>query len=168
MTIDRILQMLPFALLTLAVLSSYFVTRSLLIPLLRKASERSPLRWDDLLFRHRVIDRTAHLLPAVVFAFGLPLVLEPTHELFALFIRFNNVYFILIGLGVFLCLLNAAVDLYQSHPKRQHVPIGGLVQAIKLLAFLLCIVLTLSTRRSQPPLFPFRPGGSDRHSAADF
>ena len=151
MTIDVLMQILPFSLLAGAVFCSYLAARGVLAPLLRKVTARSPV-WDDLLFRHRVIDRAAHLVPAVVFAFGLPLVLEQG-ELFALLTRFNNVYFILVGFLVFLSLLNAGAELYQSHPKRQHVPIGGFVQAIKLIGFLLCFVLTLSQLADRSPLY---------------
>lgn len=150
---SEMIQILPFSLLIVAALGSYFAARSIVVPLLRKVAACSPLHWDDLLFQHRVIDRAAHLVPAVIFAVGLPLVLDEGGELFVLLPRLNNVYFILAGFRVFTSLLNAGADLYLSHPKRQHVPIGGFVQALKLIGFLLCVILTLSQLADRSPLY---------------
>ncbi len=151
MTLENLMQILPPTLLIVTVLGSYFAAQRILIPLLRKATAGRAV-WEDLLFRHQVLDRAAHLVPAVVFAFGLPLVLEPG-ELFLLLKRFNNVYFILAGFLVFTSLLNAGADRYQSHPKHQHLPIGGFIQAIKLIGFLICFVLILSQLADRSPFY---------------
>lgn len=151
--IEPFAHILPIILLIGGAIGSYLVARSIVVPLLKKAAERSPMQWDDLLFKHRVIEGAAHLIPAVAFAFGLPLTFEDEGELFALLTRLNNIYFIFIGFRVFVALLNTGADLYQSHPKRQHVPIGGFVQAIKLVVFLLCVVLTLSQLADRSPLY---------------
>ncbi|MBE0596786.1 MAG: mechanosensitive ion channel [Desulfuromonadales bacterium] len=153
MMTEMFTHVLPLSILIGVAISSYLVARSIVVPLLRKGAERSPIQWDNLLFKHRVIERAAHLIPAVAFAFGLPLVFEARGELFTLLIRLNNIYFILIGFRVFVSLLNAGADLYQSHPKREHVPIGGFVQAIKLVGFLLCMVLILSQLADRSPLY---------------
>lgn len=145
--------LLPFAILIGAALASYYLTRAIVVPLLKKAAERSPVHWDDLLIEQRVVDRAANLLPAVVFAFGLPLVMEAGDELFQLLVRINNVYFILAGFLVFDALLNAGSAIYQSSPERQHVPIRGFVQAIKLVGFLVCLILTLSQLADRSPLY---------------
>lgn len=152
-SLDMLTEFLPFVLLAAVVVSSYYVVRGLLLPPLRRFAERSSISWDDKLFRHQAVERAVHLVPAVFFAFGLPLVMDRGSQLFLLLQRITNVYFIVVGFWVFVALLNVAADHYQSHPKRQHMPIGGLVQAIKLVAFLFCFILTLSQLAGRSPVY---------------
>jgi miniconductance mechanosensitive channel len=146
-------QLLPFGILLTVALISYYAARGIVVPLVKKAAQKSPVQWDNHLVAHKVVDRFAHLLPAVIFAFGLPLVLTADHELFGLLTRFNNIYFILAGFLVFDALLNAGMDIYRTSPARQHLPIRGLVQAIKLIIFLLCFILILAQLANRSPLF---------------
>ncbi len=153
MASDLFSLILPFALLFGAALASYFTARLIVVPLIKKGAARSPVKWDNVLIERKVVDRASHLVPAVVLAFGLPLLLEGGTELFGLLWRLNNIYFILAGFLVFDALLNAGTELYQASPTRRHVPIRGFVQALKLIAFLLSLILVLSQLADRSPLF---------------
>lgn len=146
-------QILPFAILIATAITSYLVPHFAVVPLINKAIKRSSVKWDDLIVQNRVVDRAFQLLPPVIFAFGLPLVLDTHLECLSLLMRLNNIYFILAGLIVFNSLLNAGMDIYQADPARQHIPIRGFVQAAKLVVFLFCIILVLSQLSDRSPLF---------------
>jgi miniconductance mechanosensitive channel len=150
---DTFPQMLPFGILLAVALISYYAARVIVLPLINKMVRKSLVQWDDQLIAHKVLDRATHLLPAVIFAFGLPLVLAADHELFGLLTRLNNIYFILAGFLVFDALLNAGMDIYRASPARQQLPIRGLVQAVKLIVFLLCFILILAQLANRSPLF---------------
>lgn len=153
MSHQDVAQLLSLALLFGGAIAAYFIARLVVVPLLRKAAVRSPVKWDDLLMECRVMDRAAHLLPAVVLAFAAPLVLDADARLFGLLTRLNNVYFILVGFWAFDALLNAGMAIYQHSPGREHIPIRGIVQAVKLVALLFCLILTLSQLANRSPLF---------------
>ncbi|SDL41083.1 miniconductance mechanosensitive channel [Geoalkalibacter ferrihydriticus] len=147
------MQYLPGAILTGAILVSYYIARWVLVPLAKRLVERSPVKWDNLLAQRRVFDRAAHLAPAVVLALGLPLVLDESVEIFRFITRLNNVYFVFVGYWVFEALLNVGMDIYLTSPTRQHLPIRGLAQAIKLVVFLLCLILALSQIADRSPVY---------------
>ncbi len=153
MTSDLFSQVLPFALLLAAAFVSYFACRVVVVPLIKKIAEKSPVQWDNVIIEQKVVDRASHLLPAVVFAFGLPLALDAASETFGVLWRLNNIYFIIAGFLVFDALLNAGTELYRASPSRRHVPIRGFVQAVKLVAFLLSLILVLSQLADRSPLF---------------
>ncbi len=153
LTSETFARNLPFGILLAVALISYYAARRIVVPLIKKAALKSPVQWDNLVVEHKVVDRFAHLLPAVIFAFGLPLVLEVDNEIFSLLKRFNNIYFILAGFLVFDALLNAAMDIYRASPARQALPIRGLVQAVKLIVFLVCLILILAQLANRSPLF---------------
>ena len=146
-------QLIPLGILLVIALVSYAVARRLVVPLIKRRAEKSRVRWDNLLVERKLVDRLAHLLPAVLFAFGLPLVLEPDQELYLLLTRLNNVYFILAGFLVFESLLNVGMDIYRADPARQALPIRGVVQAVKLIAFLLSLILIMAQLADRSPLF---------------
>lgn len=150
---DAFSQMLPFGILLAVALISYYAARVIVLPLINKMVRKSLVQWDDQLIDHKVLDRATHLLPAVIFAFGLPLAMTADQQLFGLLTRLNNVYFILAGFLVFDALLNAGMDIYRADPARQQLPIRGLVQAVKLIIFLLCSILILAQLANRSPLF---------------
>jgi len=59
----------------------------------------------------------------------------------------------LVGFWAFDALLNAGMAIYQHSPGREHIPIRGIVQAVKLVALLFCLILTLSQLANRSPLF---------------
>ncbi len=70
--------MVSHALLTLtaillAVLSD-FLCRKILVPLIRKITERTEVTWDDILLNERVLNSACHIVPAVVIWSLMPLV----------------------------------------------------------------------------------------------
>jgi miniconductance mechanosensitive channel len=141
----------PSLLLLAAMLALAIIKRSI-TPIFKKIAARTTVEWDDMLVEHKALDRAAHLVPALLIAFGLPYVMDPLSSSFHLLARLNNVYFILVVYLIFDSVLDTAAAIYQSHPARQNMPVRGLVQAVKLLVFLICLVLMGAQLADRSPL----------------
>ena len=64
------------ALLAAVAVGAYAAIRIVLLPLVRKAAQKTDVRWDDILTDRQVLNRIAWLAPLVVARVGLDIVLD--------------------------------------------------------------------------------------------
>ena len=120
------------------------------------AETRTP--WDDELVKHRVLDRLAHLAPAVVIYFlaGLPFseMTAENRDHYVGIIR-DAVWFfvVIIGVRVISALLNAALSVYQTFEISREVPGKGFVQLLQVLTYFFAGILVLTIFSNRSPIY---------------
>jgi len=140
-------------LIVLAVIADW-VTRRVLLRMIRRAVAASPTRYDDALLGRGVISRLAHVVPALVIFLGIPQVPGIPDPLVTVVRNVANAYMIFtvaLSLGN---LLNAIGDIYeQANPERaRSKPIKGYLQLVKILAFIFAGVLVIAVLIDRSPL----------------
>ncbi len=139
--------------LGIAALLSLFISQKIFSPLFKHFAKHTKGQWDDMLVKYKTVDRLAHIIPATVIAMGLPYVLSLHPELLKILSRANNIYFIITAYFVLDSLLSAIGAIIQLDTRKKSLPIRGLLQAIKLLGFIICTILVLSQISEKSPLF---------------
>lgn len=140
-------------LIVLAVIADW-VTRRVLLRMIRRAVAASSTRYDDALLGRGVISRLAHVVPALVIFLGIPQVPGIPDPLVTVVRNVANAYMIFtvaLSLGN---LLNAVGDIYeQASPERaRSKPIKGYLQLVKILAFIFAGVLVIAVLIDRSPL----------------
>jgi len=140
-------------LIVLAVIADW-VTRRVLLRMIRRAVAASPTRYDDALLGRGVISRLAHVVPALVIFVGIPQVPGIADPVVTVVRNVANAYMIFtvaLSLGN---LLNAVGDIYeQANPERaRSKPIKGYLQLVKILAFIFAGVLVVAVLIDRSPL----------------
>lgn len=134
------------AVILLAVIANY-VTRKVLLAMLSYVIKRTKTRWDDALLERRVLQRAAHVAPALVFywfaaAFpGLESLIE----------RLAMVYILVVGGLVITAFLNALMDIYGSTEIARDRPIKGFVQLAQIIVAVFLVVLGIAILFEQSP-----------------
>jgi len=135
-------------LVLLAAWVSHFVTRRVVLSIVRVLVRRSKTNWDDFLLERRFFSRLAHITPA--------LVISGTAYLFAdaqaAIERFAMVYMFLAGLGVFFAFLSALEDIYGTYQISKNRPVRGYVQLVKIIVAVFVILVAVSTLMDRSPL----------------
>jgi miniconductance mechanosensitive channel len=132
--------MLTLAVLILAFVCNYLAKRFLLAGV-RFFIRKTPTKWDDVLFEHKVFNRLSHIAPALVIYYSASMFPESQHFIQ----RFSMVYIMLAGLLVFYSFLNAAVDIYRTYDVSRQRPIKGYVQVVKIVASVFLGVIVIAT-----------------------
>ncbi|WP_407353065.1 mechanosensitive ion channel family protein [Luteimonas sp. R10] len=147
---DTLLALL--ALILGAALASW-ITRRVLLRIVRKLVQASPMHWDDALLASGVLSRLAHVVPALVISSGIAFV-PGLPEATVLVVR--NVAHAYMVLTVALALgnlFNALGDLYARDADRARTrPIKGYLQVAKLVVFLIAAVLAIAALIDRSPL----------------
>ncbi len=138
--------------IALSVVANY-VAKQPMLAALNQLISRSQTSWDDAVLERKVLDRLAHLAPAVVIYLLTPYALAGYDIWIAIVERAVIVYLVLIGILVVDALLSSVVDIYRTFEVSRELPITGLVQAVKLVVYFIGGIIFISVLVDKSPLY---------------
>ena len=128
------------------------VARRVIVRRAQRLASRSLAHWDDVIARHRVLVRLAHVAPAVViYYFAIP-VLGDYPELQAVVRQLCLIYMITIATVALDGALNAAADLVKATGKARGLPVTGVAQVARLVVYGIAAISVLSLVLNRSPL----------------
>ena len=144
---------LPLTGLLLAAWLANWITRRILLKVVARVAQASPLHWDDALMARGVLSRLAHVVPALIIGVGI-LGIPGLPETAVAVVHNVAVAYIYLTIALSLGnLFNALNDLYERRGDRaRQRPIKGYLQVAKLVVFLIAGVLVVATLIDRSPL----------------
>lgn len=142
-------------LVVLAVLAwlGNLVAKQVILRVVTLVVRHTEFKWDDTLLKAGVFTRLSHLAPAMVIDLVGPGILGESPEVLAGVDAAVEIYLVCIWLGVFFAILDAIHALAQQTGRAKRVPVKGFVQAVKLLATLIGVILVLATVLGKSPVY---------------
>jgi miniconductance mechanosensitive channel len=134
------------AVILLAVIVNYIAKR-VLLGILSFVIRRTRTTWDDALLERRVLQRAAHIAPALVFYWFSAAF--PGIE--SLIQQLSMVYMLVVAGLVVNGFFNALLDVYHSLEVSRNRPIKGFVQIVQLVVFVFLAVLAIAALFDQSP-----------------
>ena len=146
--------MLGVELLLVAILAAAadFVVKRIVVSRVTALARRSESHWDDRVLEHGVIQRLAHVAPAIVIYLSTDLVLADYAAAASLARRAALVYMIAVTTAAAFSGLNAAVDIARESPTSRSLPLRGIAQVVKMALFAVAAVSTVSIILNESPL----------------
>lgn len=124
------------------------IARKVLLRLVPKLIRQNKYTWDDKLYENKVFHRTAHLVTPLIIGFFTGFF--PDLEIWLK--RILSAYVTFVLLLIIDSLLNAADDIYRSFDISKTRPIKGILQVIKIIAFVVGAIVIVSSLIGQNPL----------------
>jgi miniconductance mechanosensitive channel len=149
-----LLLVLGLCVLALAAWLSDLVTRRVLMRVVGRIVRASPMKWDDALLERGVLDRFAHVVPAVVVFVGIDLLPQVGSDVVKVVRNVTVAYIVLtvaIAIGRLLSSINALYEAREDGRARVR-PIKGYMQVAQLLVYLLATVLIIAALLERSPL----------------
>ncbi|MCD6175152.1 MAG: mechanosensitive ion channel [Planctomycetes bacterium] len=113
-----------------------FITKKVVLRIVRRLVKKSKTQWDDILDEHRVFTLLSHLVPAVIIYKSAPIVFVNTLG-GGRFMKVSAfIYMIVIGMLVINAFLSSVIDIYRTYGFARRMPIRGFVQVIKIIVFI--------------------------------
>jgi len=144
---------IKLALLLLAAFAAHAIVVRFIVPMLRNLSKRTATLLDDIVFDRHLVNRAAHLIPALIIYSYLPRILAPESEIYGLLHKVVDLYFVLVCLAVFDAFLSSVRDVYDMSNKAGRVSINGVIQALKMIGTFIAIIFAISLLAGKSPLF---------------
>lgn len=130
-----------------------FVTNRLLLTLLKKQIKRTKTDWDDLLVKHRVLDRLFMLAPVFTF-YVASKYLFAHYPTFSSFLTHGSAVCIIMLVIVALeATLDVLLEVYNKIGLSFPFPVKSVVQVIKVIIYLVGVVLIISTIIGKTPVY---------------
>jgi miniconductance mechanosensitive channel len=128
------------------------LTRRYILKVISRIVTQTKFTWDDVIFKRKVFRRLAHIAPAIVFYYGIPLVPGLPGNLVQLVQRVSMGFMVLIVVLSADGLLTALNDIYSTRPDAKSRPIKGYLQILKIILYIAAGILVVSTLIGQNPL----------------
>lgn len=129
------------------------VAKQIILRVVSKVVKLSRFTWDDVLLEAGVFTRLSHIAPAIAINLFGDDVLGRSPEMLGALGAAVNLYLTLIWLMVFFALLDAVHLLAQRSGRAERTPVKGLLQALKLIAAVVALILMLATILGKSPLY---------------
>ncbi len=130
-----------------------WVAKHVILRVVAAVVRRTAFKWDDAMMRAGVFTRLSHLAPAMMINVFGPSVLGESPEVMAGVHSAVNIYLTCIWLAVFFAVLNALHLMAEESGRTSRVPVKGFIQAIKLVATLVALILVLATVLDKSPVY---------------
>ncbi len=127
--------LLAFLALVVVSAAAYYVTKRLILRLVRSAVQRTQTSWDNALVEAKVFSRLSHLVPAIVIHTAAPVVWMDFPRIGSVVTTATLVYLALVGMTVLDAFLNGLLAIYRSYEVSDRLPIKALVQVVKVIVY---------------------------------
>ena len=139
-------------LVLLVALIADYVTKRFVVRSITRLAQRTSAQWDDVVLRHRVLHRVAHLAPAVVvYHFATP-VLAGYAQLTAVARQGALIYMIVIAALAVDSAVNAGIEIVRGSQLPRELPVRSLAQVLKLVLCAATGISVLSLALGRSPL----------------
>src|SRR6056297_15907 len=130
---------------------AYFVAKKILINAINKIVRNTRNKWDNIIFNRKVLNRIAHLAPAIVIYYFAALGLNDFPETSSIIKSASNIYMIFVGMLVFDAFLTGVHNLYLTLPVSNERPIKGYIQTVKIIIYFIGTIFILSVILGKSP-----------------
>jgi miniconductance mechanosensitive channel len=131
----------------------YYLTKFFILRILKRIALKTASNWDDVLLEHKVFQRMAFLMPAILVYQSIPVTLDEFPALIPAALKLTNIYIVVIFLMIINSFLNAVYAMYQKSEFALYHPIKGYIQIGKIVVFIVVALLILSLLFNQSPLY---------------
>lgn len=140
------------AVILIAAAADWAVKR-ILVRFITAMSKRTATTWDDAILRHKVLQRAAHIVPAILLRIAAPLVFPGEDEVaWADWTqRLAEAWMTIVALRVLQAALDAAVWKMQAKPSLRDQPLRSYAQVVLIVAWLAGGILLVSRLLGESP-----------------
>ena len=128
------------------------IARSILLSIVRKFVERTPVDWDNTLVEYRVFERLVHLVPAVIIFTMIGFVPDLLETVDQVIRNVSMGYMVLILTWALSSTLGAANAIYAKTEMARERPLKGFVQLIQIAVWSFGGVLVVAALLDRSPL----------------
>lgn len=135
-----------------AAILANLLTKRLILRIVDAVTRRTPFDWDSTFVRNGVFSRLSHLVPAIVLQWLTRWFFPSNPHVVDGVETFVSLYLVFIALIVFDAVVNSAIVMLRKTHAAE-LPLRGFGQALKLIAFLVCLIFSVSILFNKTPLY---------------
>lgn len=146
------LLVLVLVMVLLAVVA-FVLTKKIVTNYIYAFFKKSPLKWDDVLADHKVLNNLAHIVPAMVVKVLAPTVFLDFETLLPVVNKLTDVYLMIASFTIVLALLRVVEHALSRNPAFKDKPLMSYFQLIRIILYIVVFILILSLLLEKSPIY---------------
>jgi miniconductance mechanosensitive channel len=130
--------------LVLIAIISDFITKRLILSLIARIVKRSKNKWDDYFYERKVFQNLAHLVPAILLFYIIPLMFDEVPNIILIVQKLIQLYIIVLIVIVIDKALRAFETLMINDERLVNSPLRTVSQVVRVLTFFIALVVIIS------------------------
>lgn len=135
--------------LILSCILIHIILKKIVLRIVTKIIKSNKLKWDDILLERKLIQRLILIVPGIII-YNVATVYKNPDVIIAVR-NLISIYILIVMLFVISSLLDSIDDIYRTKPISKIRPIKGLLQVVKITAFIIISILIIATLIGQSP-----------------
>jgi miniconductance mechanosensitive channel len=131
----------------------FWIMRHIVIRSLYRLFKNSPLKWDDTLSDHRVLDNLAHLAPAILVRSCIGLIFSDFETMLPIAFKLTDSYLIIAGMLVVFTFLRAVEYTLSQSALFVEKPLASYFQLLRIILYIATGILVLSVLLGKSPVY---------------
>ena len=132
------------AIIAIVCIVANFITKELILVIVKKIVKHSKNTWDDILLEKKVFHRFSHLVPAIIIYYASTIAFEGHLSWIHVLRSGVFIYIIFIAMLIISAFLNALNEIYLRMPSSNERPIKGFLQIVNIFNYAVGGLLILS------------------------
>ncbi len=159
-TADILARGIILVLIIVLSLIANLLTKRFILKGLSAIVRRTATQWDDIILRKKVLNRLAHIVPAIVIYILIPIPFAGYDWLITVINGAALIYMIAMGVLALDAFLNASLDIYETFDVSDRIPIKGFVQVFKIIIYFSSGIFIISILLNKTPIYLFSSLGA--------
>ncbi len=121
-----------------------FIGKKIVIPIVRRFTEATRNRWDDILLNNNTIINLCRLVPGIAASFVLPFILEENSSILVFSLKLCKAYVAIIGVSLLCTIFTSLYQLSHETEKTKDHTLKGVFQMLKIIVICIGIIIVVS------------------------
>jgi len=131
---------------------AYKLTKNVIVVIVKRLIVKSKNEYDDVFIKQKVFDHLAHIIPALIIYFSVPIIV-PNEEHHHILQSLTYLYMVVAIVLVVNYFLNALTEIFEiiAEKRQLNVSIKGYVQVAKIMLIIVALILIVSVILNEKP-----------------
>ncbi len=142
-----------FLILIVVITVLYYVSKFVVLKIVRRITHRTSSTWDDALYNNRVFHKSVLLVPTLLFNVLAPYTLTEFPEFLKWVLLLNRILIVYVTVGAINKFLNALYDIFQGYEVSKAKPVKGYIQVLKIIIIIIGVIIVISLLFDKSPIY---------------
>lgn len=128
------------------------VCRKVIIPVIRKVTSKTQIKWDEHLLNDEVLNNACHLIPPAVFYVLIPLAFPEESDMLKFIFKVCDIFIVVAAMKLICSFISSLYTLSNEHQKLKEHTLKGFYQMLKLVVICVGVIIIIATLIDQSPV----------------
>lgn len=129
-----------------------YLCRLFLVPIIKKLTKRTQVKWDDYIFNDKLLNNCCHLIPPVILTVTLPFVLDDGSHTYSILNSLLYIYIVVVSVNLICSFISSLYTITSEYEKMKSHPLKGVYQMVQIIVISIGIIIIIAILIDKSPI----------------